>query len=125
MIAVDTSTLIAYLKGEKGNDIDELDTCLASHIIALPPLVITEIISDPKLPVKIIDNLLKIPLLELKQGFWERAGLTRAKIISKSLKCRVADSIIAQCCIDHDIALITRDKDFRHFEKHTGLKVIW
>jgi len=125
MIAVDTSTLIAYLKGEKGNDIDELDTCLASQIITLPPLVITEIISDPKLPVKIIDNLLKIPLLELKQGFWERAGLTRAKIISKSLKCRVVDSIIAQCCIDHDIALITRDKDFRHFEKHTGLKVVW
>ncbi len=125
MIAVDTSTLIAYLKGEKGNDIDELDTCLASQIIALPPLVITEIISDPKLPVKIIDNLLKIPLLELKQGFWERAGLTRAKIISKSLKCRVADSIITQSCIDHDIALIARDKDFRHFEKHTGLKVIW
>ena len=45
MIAVDTSTLITYLKGEKGNDIDELDTCLASQIIALPPLVITEIIS--------------------------------------------------------------------------------
>ncbi len=125
MIAVDTSTLISYLKGEEGSDVDELDTCLASKIVTLPPLVLTEIISDPNLPTKIINNLLKIPLIETIPGFWERAGLTRAKIISKSLKCRVADAIIAQSCIDHDIALITRDKDFRHFEKYTKLKIIW
>jgi len=125
MIAVDTSTLIAFLKGEKGNDVDELDSCLESQIIYLTPLVLTEILSDPGLPVKIINNLLKIPLLDTTEGFWERAGKTRSRILSKSLKCRIADSIIAQSCIDYGVPLITRDKDFRHFEKYTEIKIIW
>jgi len=31
--------------------------------------------------------------------------------------------LIAQACIDNDVALITRDADFRHFAKHCGLKL--
>jgi len=34
----------------------------------------------------------------------------------------LADTLIAQICIDHDVPLITRDKDFRHFAKH-GLRL--
>ena len=26
-------------------------------------------------------------------------------------------------CVDHDVALITRDTDFRHFVRHCGLKL--
>ena len=125
MIAVDTSTLIAFLKGEKGNDVEELDSCLKSRIIVLPPPVLTEILSDPRLPSTLTETLLDLPLLEINEVFWERAGKTRAKILSKSLKCRIADSIIAQSCIDNSVPLITRDKDFRHFEKYTKLNVIW
>jgi predicted nucleic acid-binding protein len=42
---------------------------------------------------------------------------------AKRLKAKVADTLIAQSCIDHDVALITRDGDFRHFAKHCGLKL--
>jgi predicted nucleic acid-binding protein len=41
----------------------------------------------------------------------------------KGLKAAVADALIAQSCIDNDVALITRDPDFRHFAKHCGLKL--
>jgi predicted nucleic acid-binding protein len=30
---------------------------------------------------------------------------------------RLADTLIAQSCIDHHVPLITRDVDFRHFAK--------
>jgi hypothetical protein len=30
---------------------------------------------------------------------------------------------IAQSCIDADVKLITRDRDFRHFATHCGLKL--
>jgi predicted nucleic acid-binding protein len=39
------------------------------------------------------------------------------------LKAKVADALIAQSCIDHDVALITRDRGFRHFAKHCGLRL--
>jgi predicted nucleic acid-binding protein len=44
-------------------------------------------------------------------------------LITKGFKARLADALIAQACIDSDVALITRDRDFRHFAKHCGLKL--
>ncbi len=125
MIAVDSSTIIAFFEGESGNDVDIFENGLNSQIIAIPPIVLTEILSEPKLPNIIIENLINIPTLELNSGFWERAGITRSIILNKGLKCRLADALIAQSCIDYEVPIITRNKDFRHFEKYTHLKVIW
>jgi PIN domain len=67
--------------------------------------------------------LAALPTLELDAGFWERAGLLRGGVLATGFKARLADAVIAQACIDHDVALITRDKDFRHFARH-GLHVL-
>ena len=125
MIAVDTSSLVAFLTGDSGSDVDVVEDSLRSQILTLPPVVLTEIISDPKLPKQVYNTLLGLPILETPAGYWQRAGETRAKILGKSLKVRVADALIAQSCLDHNVALITRDKDFRHFEKLTELKIVW
>jgi predicted nucleic acid-binding protein len=72
----------------------------------------------------LLDNdLVQLPLLEIVDGYWARAGQARRLLIRKGLKAKTADALIAQSCIDHDVALITRDKDFRHFAKHCGLKL--
>ncbi len=124
MIAVDTSSTIAYLEGSVGSDVDSVEDALTSHLLVLPPVVLTELLSDPKLSDNLHYILKSLPVLDITPGYWERAGLTRAKILKKSLKCRVADALIAQSCLDYNIPLITRDKDFQHFEKHIKLKVI-
>ncbi len=62
-------------------------------------------------------------MLEITPGYWARAGAMRANLIARSLRARLPDALIAQSCIDHDVALITRDTDFRHFAKHCGLKL--
>jgi hypothetical protein len=125
MIAADSSSLIAFLEGDGGSDIDALDNALSSQVLILPPVVLTEILSDPMLPKHVAKMIVGLPMLEILPGYWERAGQTRAKIISKARSVRVADALIAQSCLDYDIPLITRDKDFRHFEKFANLKVIW
>jgi len=125
MIAADTSSLVAFLEGDSGSDVDVIEDSLHSQILTLPPVVLTEILSDPKLPKQVYKILLGLPILETLPGYWQRAGETRAKLLSRSLKIRVADALIAQSCLDYNVALITRDKDFRHFEKVTELKVIW
>lgn len=123
MIAVDTSVLIDYFKGVNNLQTDKLDEILEHHLLVLPPTVLVEILSDPFLPKKFVDEINELPLLELTEHYWQRAGINRSKLIAKKLKARLADTLIAQSCIDHEVPLITRDTDFKHFVKYCGLKL--
>lgn len=123
MIAADTSVLIDYFKGVETLETKKVDEVLIHHALVLPPVVLSELLSDPKLPPDFLDYLAALPILELKANFWKRAGLTRATLIKHKLKARLADTLVAQSCIDHRIPLITADDDFRHFNKHCGLEI--
>ena len=122
-LAVDSSSLIAYIKGEKGNDIGEINRAITVGGLFMPPIVWSEILSDFALSDQLKKAIKKVPLLSIKEDYWERAGLNRVLLLSKRLKCKIADALIAQSCIDHNTPLITRDTDFRHFAKHCGLKL--
>lgn len=124
MIAIDTSSVIAYLAGATGDDVVAVDHALADKQAVLPPAVLSELLSAPKLTPSVATSLKELPLLALKEGYWERVGSLRARLISKGLKARLADALIAQSCLDHHIPLITRDTDFRHFAQHAGLKIL-
>src|ERR1700760_4268140 len=123
MIAADSSTIIAYLGGDEGPDVDLLDDELATGGVLISPVVLVEILSDPSLPNTHRSLMQSLPLLEMTGGFWLRVAELRAKLIARRLRARLPDSLIAQACIDHDIGLLTRDGDFRHFAKHCGLKL--
>lgn len=124
MIAADTSTWIAFLEGAKGEDVELLDTALQDRQVLMVPVVLMELLSDPKLPSNVSDTLADVPMIEIEAGFWHRAGALRAKVLSKRRKARLGDALIAQTCIDRGIALITRDKDFRAFADAAGLNLI-
>lgn len=123
MIAADSSSISAYFKGESGDDIQRLDSALVNGLLRLPPVVITELLSDPAPPAELGALLSQIAFLDVMAGYWERAGLIRRRLRVLGFKAKVADALIAQSCIDHEVALITRDEDFRHFQKHCGLKL--
>ena len=124
MIAVDTSSLIAYLEGSKGTDVEILDSALENNQVALPPIALTEILSDSTLPKNIVSVLKSLPILEVSPGYWERAGKTRSMVLNKSHKARLADTLIAQSCLDHKMPLLTRDNDFKAFSKICGLILV-
>ncbi len=123
MIALDTSSLIHYLAGSPGKDVHAVDVALAQSQACLPPVVLTEVLSDPKLPGALEEILLQIPILRVEPGFWERAGRLRARLIASGHKAKLADTLIAQSCLDHKVPLVTRDPDFRHF-LGTGLTIV-
>lgn len=124
MIAADTSVLIDYFQGKNTTQTLKLDEVLTAHSLVLPPIVLVEITSDSLLPGKFIKKITELPILEPTECFWERAGKNRAKLLSKKLKARLADTLIAQSCIDYKVPLLTHDHDFRHFEKYCGLSVL-
>ncbi len=123
MIAADTSSLTAYFKGESGADVDRIDLALVNGELILPPVVLTEILSDPAPASKLRSAIARFEVLEISSGYWERAGHARRRLYALGLKAKIADALIAQSCIDHGTALITRDSDFHHFAKHCGLKL--
>ena len=123
MIAADTSTWISFFGGEQGDDVLALARALQSRQVVMPPPVLTELLSDPELSASVAQTLLELPLVALKDGFWHRAGRLRAKVLARKRKARLGDALIAQCCIDADIAIITRDGGFKAFS--TGLNLLW
>jgi predicted nucleic acid-binding protein len=123
VIAADSSSLIAYLEGDSGADIDLIGQAMASDELALAPPVVTELRSGT-IPNQGLDRFLaRTPRLAMDDGLWDRAGRNRRLLIEKGVKARFADAIIAQCCIDADVPLIARDRDYRHFERWCGLKL--
>jgi predicted nucleic acid-binding protein len=121
MIAVDTSTWIAFLGGDEGEDTELLDRALQDRQVLMAPVVLTELLSAPELSSEVSQTLSELPLIEVGPGYWQRAGELRARVLAKRRKARLGDALIAQSCIDHEIPLLTRDGDFRAFAAAAGL----
>ena len=124
MIAADTSTWIAFLQGETANDTELLDQALQDRQLLMVPVVLTELLSDPKLSVDVARTFCDLPATEIGNDYWQRAGALRAKVLAKRRRARLGDALIAQSCIDGGISLLTRDRDFRAFAEAAGLKLI-
>ena len=115
MIAADTSTWVAFLEGGEGKDAHLLDRALKDRQVVMAPVVLTELLSDPKLPSGVAELLSQVPLIEVEPGYWQRAGVLRAKVLARRRRARLGDALIAQTCVDRGVPLISRDRDSRAF----------
>ena len=122
MIAADTSTMVAFLEGAEGDDVDLVQSAIDHQQLVLPPVVLTELLSDPALPDKV-----RVLLKEIRSSISSRAtGIGRVssrRDPAPQAKARVADALIAQSCLDQATPLVTRDRDFRHFAQAAGLNL--
>jgi hypothetical protein len=123
VIAVDSSSMIAFFAGESGTDRAAVRSALALHQAVFPPVVVTELLSASNLSDELALVVRSVPRLQILNGYWERAGDLRARLLNRGLKAALADTLIAQSCIDHGVALVTRDRDFRNFVRHAGLRL--
>jgi predicted nucleic acid-binding protein len=123
LIALDTSAFARLLAGETDAASMAARAALNAGDAHLPPVVLTELLSNPSIVESAVSYVSSVPLLELFDGYWHRAALLRADLLRRELKGQLADCLIAQCCLDHDIPLITYDLDFRHFIP-AGLKLL-
>lgn len=109
MVAADSGPLIAFSQGDGGRDVELFDQAVHS--------------ADPALPPEFVDLVQATPVIDVRFGFWQRVTATRAQILSGRLRARLADTLIAQFCIDHKMPLVTRVGDFRHFARFADLKL--
>lgn len=124
MIAADTSTWIAFGDGAPGRDCDRLLQSLNDEAVRMPPPVLTELYSVPKLRPGLASLLASVAELELLPGYWQRAGELRARVLARGHKARLGDALIAQCCLDHKVPLLTRDRDCEAFAAAADLSLV-
>ena len=122
MIAADSSSLIAFFAGEDAADTRAIQQAAVDERLMIPPMVQFELLSGD-VPETYLPLVCEGPLLPVRESCWADAGRLRRHRLSRRLKARAMDCLIAQSCIDADVALITRDADFRHF-KPLGLKLL-
>lgn len=92
-------------------------------MLVIPPVVIAEIFCTRNITGEAKEAIAKFPRLTIKDGYWERAGEMRMQLLSVGRKARLANTLIAAYCLDHDLEIVTRDDDYRHFSDHFGLKI--
>ncbi len=114
-VALDSSSLIGYLNGRAGDDTALVREALAAGRAVVPPLVVAEVFSVPGLPQQVMAMTRDLVQLPILPGYWERAGQLRGRVLALGRRARMADTLIAQSCIDHDVPLVSADSDFRHF----------
>jgi len=119
-----TSTWVAFLQGDGGADVDALDKALENRHVLMPPAVLSELLSDPKLDSTVADTLKELPLVDVAEGYWQRAGELRARVLAAKRTARLGDALIAQSCLDRAIPLVTRDRDFVAFARAARLDLI-
>lgn len=123
MISLDTSALQQFLAKLPGSHGRIIDQAILNREAFIAPIVVAEALSKPDLSSRSAAIILSLPMLLLHDGYWRRAGLLRATLRRAKLRARLADTLIAQSCIDHDLPLITYDDDFRNFVP-AGLKLL-
>jgi hypothetical protein len=74
--------LSALLAGEEGANIEKIAEAMRGNSLVPPPPVITEPLSDPK-AAAIASKLESLAMLDLKAGYWRKAGETPAKLKSR------------------------------------------
>lgn len=122
-VIVDTSVWIDFLAG---TEIEHLEEALASGAAIIPPLVIAELISGASAPTQraAIGELLQdAPVHDTPLDHWIRVGDLRRVLARKGINVTIPDAHVAQCALDRDAVLLTRDKVFGEIAKRTRLRV--
>jgi predicted nucleic acid-binding protein len=111
-IVVDTSVWIDYFAGE---EMPLLDGALKQGAVMLPPIVVAELISGAyreKDRSALIEFFEALPLCEANREHWIRVGELRRKCREKGLSISTPDAHVAQCALDLDALLLSRDHIF-------------
>jgi predicted nucleic acid-binding protein len=122
-IVADTSEWIEHLAGRPAPVFEQ---CLESRSIIVPLVTVTELTSGARSREEfmVIEDLLEdLPLHEPTFHHFSRAGDLRRLMREKGVTISPPDALVAQCALDRDAPLLTRDAVFWKIAAHTKLRI--
>ena len=94
--------------------------------MVLAPLVIAELLSGeltPRLRELVSGLLQDYPLVDTPLQHWMDVGRLRRMLRTKGVTVTLPDAHVAQCALDLDALLLTRDEIFAQIAGHTALRL--
>ena len=129
MILVDSGVWIDYFRGVSNRQTDKLHSLLSSELLAVGDLTLTEILQGFNSEREF--NRARAFLLTLDQvqiggtdlAIQAARNFRTLRAVGVTVR-KTIDVLIATRCIEDDIPLLHRDRDFDPFEQHLGLRVV-
>ncbi|HEX5069114.1 MAG TPA: PIN domain-containing protein [Vicinamibacterales bacterium] len=122
-IVADTSEWIEYFAGRPA---PLLDHALAAGLVVVPPIVIAELLGGVRSAgdrSALEDVLRDLGMADTPFDHWSRVGALRAALRARGLSVSTPDAHVAQCALDLDAPLLTRDAVFGQIAKMTKLRL--
>jgi predicted nucleic acid-binding protein len=122
-IVADTSEWVEYFAGRPA---PLLDHALAAGLAVAPPLVVAELMSGARSArdrASLEDVLRDLVLPVESFTHWVRVGTLRAALAARGLHVSTPDAHIAQCALDLDAPLLSRDRIFEKIARLTDLRL--
>jgi predicted nucleic acid-binding protein len=122
-IVADTSEWIEYFAGRPA---PLLDHGLAAGLVVVPPIVVAELLSGvrsaaDRAPLE--DLLRDLAMSDTGFDHWARVGALRASLLARGISVSTPDAHVAQCALDQDAVLLTRDAVFGKIAGVTALRL--
>src|SRR5439155_24837104 len=119
----DTSVWIDFLAGRP---VPALEDGLAQGVVLLAPIVVAELISGARREPQraaIVDLVEDLPVHETPPDHWIRVGDLRRRLAERGIAVSTPDAHVAQCAIDRDAILLSRDGVFKEIAKAARLRL--
>ena len=122
-VIVDSSAWIDFLIGRPAV---QVVAAIADGSVVLAPLVIAEVLSGditPRQREMIGELLQEFPHHETPLAHWMAVGALRRTLAARGINVTIPDAHIAQCALDRNATLLSRDQIFAHIAAHTSLRL--
>lgn len=99
---------------------------LDGDTIVISDIVMQELLQGfhgPKNQARIIERLQVLPFLNPVRDTYVQAAMLRNTCRRKGVQIGTIDALITQLCIEHDLNLLTADKDFEHAARLVPLRL--
>ena len=121
-VVVDTSVWIDFFAGRPP---ERLEEALRLGAVALPPVVVAELLSGVRGRDRaaMIDLLADLEFVATPLAHWIAVGDLRATLARRGLSVSTPDAHVAQCALDQDALLLSHDAIFARIAAATSLRV--
>lgn len=112
-LVVDTSVWIDFFHGRPA---PALERGLELGVVVLPPVVVAELVSGARQArnrAAIVDLVADLVVHETPIDHWVRVGDLRRRLSETGIAVSTPDAHVAQCAIDRDAVLLSRDAVFQ------------
>ena len=123
-MVVDTSAWVDFFAGTPSPVLEE---ALARSVVILSPVVAAELVSGTRRAADrtAIEDLLRtLPLHPTPLEHWLRVGELRGRLQLRGLTVSTPDAHVAQCALELDSPLLTRERIFPQIAERTTLRLI-